>query len=75
VPDIIRSPIFVHTDELQVMLEAGSRAVKSTPLIGRTGRLLGVLSVHHRQPRDHDDSDLTRLQTLAAAVSAMIDRD
>jgi GAF domain-containing protein len=73
VEDILRSPIFVQTRGLGVLLEAGIRAVKSTPLIGHTGQVLGMLSVHYRQPRAHLDSDLTRLQALAAAVAALID--
>jgi GAF domain-containing protein len=72
VEDVLRSPIFAQTTGLDVMLEAGVRAVKSLPLVGPAGRILGMLSVHYRRPRAHIDSDLTRLQTLAAAVSDLI---
>jgi signal transduction protein with GAF and PtsI domain len=73
VEDVARSPIFAQTRGLEVMLEAGVRAVKSTPLIGPTGRALGMLSVHYRQPRAHVESELTRFQAVAAAVAALID--
>jgi GAF domain-containing protein len=73
VEDIIRSPIFVGTRGLEVLLEAGIRAVKSAPLIGRQGQMLGMISVHYRKPRAHVDSELTRLQALAASVAALID--
>jgi GAF domain-containing protein len=72
VDDIIRSPIFMQTRGLEVLLEAGIRAVKSTPLIGRQGQMLGILSVHYRKPRAHIDSELTRFQALAASVGALI---
>jgi GAF domain-containing protein len=72
VEDILCSPIFEQSRVLEVMLEAGIRAVKSTPLLDRTGQILGMLSVHYRRPRAHIDSDLTRFQALAAAVAAGI---
>jgi GAF domain-containing protein len=74
VEDIINSPIFVYTSGLDVMLEAGIRAVKSTPLIGRAGQVLGMVSVHYRRPRAHVDSGVARFQALAAAIGALIDR-
>jgi signal transduction protein with GAF and PtsI domain len=72
VEDVIRSPIFARTRGLEVMLEAGIDAVVSTPLIGDTGELLGMLSVHYRRPRAHLDSDRTRLQALAPAIAEVI---
>lgn len=55
-------------------LDEGIRAVKSTPLIDHTGQTLGMLSVHYRKPCPHIDSDLTRLQILANAIAASIER-
>jgi hypothetical protein len=72
VQDIIGSPILVQTPGLEILLNAGIRSVKSTPLIGRTVQLLGMLSVHFRQPRSHL-RDFTRLQRVASAVAALID--
>jgi GAF domain-containing protein len=73
VHDIISSPIFGHTRGLEVMLEAGIRAVKSTPLVGPSGQVLGMLSVHYHRPNAHIDSDLVRLQVLARVVGTLID--
>jgi len=50
IDDISRSPIFRDQPTLDVMLEAGSRAVYSYPLRTAGGGLIGVLSFHHRQP-------------------------
>ncbi|HKY08322.1 MAG TPA: GAF domain-containing protein [Candidatus Binatia bacterium] len=73
VQDITTSPIFLGTEALEVMLDAGIRAVTSTPLIDDSGEILGVLSVHYRQPHPHMASGLIRLQTLATAVAGLIE--
>ena len=54
VDDIARSPIFTDETSLQAVLDAGSRAVYSYPLLS-CGRVLGVLSFHHPRPVAHDD--------------------
>lgn len=54
VPDVTESPIFRNTPALEVLLDAGARAVESTPLLGRNGRVLGMLSLHYRQERSLD---------------------
>lgn len=51
VRDITRSEIFRGTRALEVMLDAGSRAVASFPAWDRHGNLRGMLSVHFRSPR------------------------
>jgi GAF domain-containing protein len=52
VDDVTRSPIFAGQSTLEAMLDAGSRAVYSYPLIAR-GDIIGVLSVHHRKSTAH----------------------
>ena len=37
------------TPVLQVMFHAGVRAVQATPLVSRSGRVLGMFSTHYRQ--------------------------
>jgi PAS domain S-box-containing protein len=50
--------------------QVGFRAVQSTPLISRTGELLGIVSTHFRNPHRPSDSELrfTDLYTLRAAT-------
>jgi signal transduction protein with GAF and PtsI domain len=72
VEDVTRSPIFAQTPGLAVMLGAGIRAVTSAPLIGSTGEILGMLSVHYRRPHAHLDSDLDRLQELASVIADLM---
>ena len=49
VDDVLNSPIFVGTSALDVMVAAGARAVQSTPLVSRSGRVLGMFSTHYQQ--------------------------
>ncbi|HET8580628.1 MAG TPA: PAS domain S-box protein, partial [Nitrospiraceae bacterium] len=74
VEDVTRSPIFVGKPALEVMLEAGARAVQSTMLLSRSGRLLGVFSTHYRTPRRPDERALRLLDVLARQTADLIER-
>src|SRR6185312_10426155 len=50
VDDVSQSAIFPNTVAREVMLEAGAPSVQSTPLLGRSGRVLGMLSTHYQKP-------------------------
>jgi signal transduction histidine kinase len=41
----------------EIAAEAGYRAVQSTPLVGRSGEVAGVLSVHFRDPHSFSERD------------------
>lgn len=45
----------------------------SVPMLGGPGRLVGVLNVHARQPRDFLPSDVVTLQAIANVVAPVID--
>ena len=49
VDDVANSSIFMETQALEVMMAAGARAVQSTPLVSRSGRVLGMFSTHYRR--------------------------
>ncbi len=62
-----------------VAAEAGYRAVQSTPLISRSGVLVGILSVHFREPhafveRDKQLGDLLG-QQAAGLITSRIQQD
>ena len=46
IEDVIQSSIFIGSDALEVLLNEGVRSVQSTPLVSRSGKLLGILSTH-----------------------------
>jgi hypothetical protein len=75
VPDVAESPIFLGTSALEVVLDAGARGVQSTPLVGSSGRLQGVLSTHYRRPRRPNEREVYRLDLLARRLVQLIERD
>ena len=49
VEDVASSPIFAGTGARDAMLAAEARAVQSTPLVSRSGKVLGMFSTHYRR--------------------------
>ena len=50
VEDVDTHPIFVGRPAQRVLRGAGVQAVQSTPLVARSGELVGVISTHFRAP-------------------------
>jgi PAS domain S-box-containing protein len=74
VEDVEQSPIFVGTPALEIQLNAGVRAVQSTPLMSRSGRPLGMFSTHYKTPHRPDDHALRLLDLLARQAADIIER-
>jgi signal transduction histidine kinase/ActR/RegA family two-component response regulator len=74
VEDVAQHPIFAGTDAQGVLLRAGVRAVQSTPLWGRPGELLGMLSTYYRRPHRPDERDLQLLDVLSRLAADYIER-
>ena len=74
VEDVAGSPIFAGTPALAVMLEAEARAVQSTPLVSRSGKLLGMFSTHYRTARRPTERDIRLLDVLARQAADLIER-
>jgi len=75
VEDVEKSEIFCGTQALEVMLAAGARAVQSTPLITRFGRVLGMFSTHYRSPHRPSEHELHQLDVLARQATDVIERN
>lgn len=73
VEDVETSPIFIGTDALGVQLRAGIRAVQSTPLIGRSGKPLGMISTHWHAPHRPPEQVLRLLDVLAREGSDVLE--
>jgi len=73
VEDVTESPIFHTTSALEVLLDAGVRAVQSTPLIGSSGTILGMLSTHWPSARHLSDQASVRLDILARTVGRWLE--
>lgn len=74
VEDITRSDIFADTPALQVLLQAGVRAVQSTPLISRDGSLVGMMSTYYSQPLRLPERELRLLDLLARQAADLIEQ-
>ena len=74
VEDVTKSPIFIGSQALKVMLDAGARAVQSTPLIDQSGQVLGIFSTHYRTARRPCESELRTLDVLARLAAELIKR-
>jgi PAS domain S-box-containing protein len=74
VEDVTRSPIFVGTEALDAQLKAGIRAIQSTPLISRSGALIGMISTHWKAPHRVPEQTLGLLDLLARRAADLIER-
>lgn len=73
IEDVANSPIFTGTEELEVQLKAGVRAVVSTPLVGRTG-IVGMISVHYHTPQRPPERALRLLDLFARRAAELVER-
>ena len=74
VEDVTRSPIFHGSDALDVLLNDGIRAVQSTPLVSRSGQLLGMISTHFNQIQIPNEHELMMIDMLARQAADIIER-
>ena len=74
VEDVTTSEIFVGQHSQKVMIEAGARAVISTPLIASDGTVLGTISTHFSAPHRPTDGELHFLGLLARQGADYLER-
>ncbi len=74
VEDVEQSAIFLGSPALDIQRRAGVRAVQSTPLMGRSGRPLGMFSTHYKTPHRPDERSLRLLDLLARQAGDIIER-
>jgi PAS domain S-box-containing protein len=70
--DVASSAAFDSTSR-EVMLKAGARAIQSTPLVTRSGKLVGVLSTHYHAPARPADRELQMMDVLARQAADLIE--
>ena len=68
VPDVARSLLF-NDRSREVVLDAGAAAVQSVPLVGSTGRLLGVFSCHYNRVGQTSEEDVRLVMALVRAAA------
>jgi two-component sensor histidine kinase/CHASE1-domain containing sensor protein len=74
VEDVTASPIFAGHPSQNVLLDAGVRAVISTPLTSSTGHLLGMVSTHFSKPHCPSERELSLVDLLARQTADYLER-
>src|SRR5215813_12709852 len=74
VPDVEASDFMVGTAELHAYRQSGIRAVQSTPLVSRSGQLLGMISTHWREPHRPTERAFRLFDVLARQAADLIER-
>jgi PAS domain S-box-containing protein len=74
VPDVEQSSIFAGKPGLEMQRRAGVRAVQSTPVVSRGGKVLGTFSTHFKKPHEPDEHALKLLDLLARQAADIIER-
>jgi PAS domain S-box-containing protein len=75
VPDIETHDAFARAADLDALRRIGIRAGQSTPLVARSGRLLGMISTHWRKPHRPTERELQHLDVLARQAADLIERN
>jgi PAS domain S-box-containing protein len=73
-PDIEACEAMADTADLDAYRRSGIRAVQSTPLISRSGQLLGMISTHWRNPHQPTEFSLRPFDVLARQAADLIER-
>lgn len=74
VPDVETCDFIVGTPALEDYRKTGIRAAQSTPLISRSGLLLGMVSTYWRQPHQPSERDLRLLDIVARQAADLTER-
>ena len=75
VPDIETCESMAGTPDLDEYRRSDIRAVQSTPLVSRSGQLVGMISTHWREPHHPTERALWLLDAVARQAADLIERD
>jgi PAS domain S-box-containing protein len=74
IPDVRECDFLRGTKDLASFDAAGIRAAQSTPLLSRSGNLVGMLSTHWATPHRPSERDLRLVDVLARLAADLIER-
>ena len=74
VPDTEACDFVAGAGDVDAYRRSNIRAVQSTPLVSRSGRLLGMISTHWREPHQPTERELRSLDVLARQAADLIER-
>lgn len=73
-PDIATCDLMADSEDQRVYLQTGIRACQTTPLIARSGNVVGMISTHWRRPHLPSEDDFRRFDVLARQAADLIER-
>jgi PAS domain S-box-containing protein len=65
---------FIGADHLNTFRQAGIRSVQSTPLVSRSGKIVGMISTHWSRPHHPSERDLSLMDILARQAADLVER-
>ncbi|NBB10175.1 ATP-binding protein [Pseudomonas sp. SLFW] len=74
IPDFEQWADISGTEDLQAFRRTGIRAAQTTPLLSRSGDLLGMISTHWSQPHQPSERDLRLLDILSRQAADLLER-
>jgi PAS domain S-box-containing protein len=74
VPDAEKCDFLAGTSDLIAYRQAGIQAMQSTPLLSRSGKLVGMISTHWRQTHQPTERELRLFDILARQAADLIER-
>lgn len=74
IPDFEAWDEIAGTPDLLAFRGAGIRSAQTTPLLSRSGKLLGMISTHWAKPHQPSDRDLRLLDILARQAADLLER-
>ena len=74
IPDFEEWDDIAGTEDLLAFRRTGIRSAQTTPLLSRSGSLLGMISTHWSKPHRPSDRDLRLLDILARQAADLLER-
>ncbi len=74
VPDVEQCEFMAGTADLRTYRDTGIRAVQSSPLISRSGKIVGMISTHWKTAYQPTERQLRLLDILARQAADLIER-
>lgn len=74
IPDYEQWDEIAGTEDLMAFRRTGIRSAQTTPLLTRSGTLLGMISTHWNAPHQPTDRDLRLLDILARQAADLLER-
>jgi len=73
--DLSRCEYMAGSEDLTTYLNTGIAACQTTPLISRSGKLVGMISTHWNKPHEPSERDLRLIDILARQAADLIERN